>query len=63
MPSKLSREETEAVVEALTDSIRSLCDQRTKVMDDFGRCGLWVDGHSYKKCSRLVGHDGDCWGP
>lgn len=47
-------------VDAFTELIADLVKQRDEFMDKFGRCGRWLDGHSYNKCRRLRGHEGEC---
>ena len=47
-------------VDALNRLIADLTSERDAFMDEFGRCGRWLDGHSDRKCLRLTGHGGDC---
>ncbi|QGF20202.1 hypothetical protein SEA_SIXAMA_23 [Gordonia phage Sixama] len=55
-----AREQVEAEIFEVSNQIYDLEMKRKKLINDFGTCGNWLDGHSYAKCTRLRGHLGGC---
>lgn len=53
-------EAAQSKVDDYDRQIMALTAEREKFMNEFGRCGRWLDGHSYRQCARLKGHSGEC---